>query len=138
MIGLGPKRKMTNLRAGDPARPQADDLDDIFVPEDANYTRSRKPVETVSPAAAGPASVKTRLILRRALLRQARAQRLSREPAPPANRAMVLAPQRNQKSAAARKGALLSGHWRGLSGFQLGVVAAIAGVVWNRTGLLGQ
>jgi formylglycine-generating enzyme required for sulfatase activity len=131
MIGLGPKRKVTSLRAGDPARPQADDLDDIFVPEDADHiqTRSRKPAETASPPADGPSSVKTRLILRRALLRQARAQRLSRDPALPANRAMVLAPQRTQKSAAARKSVLLSGYWRGLSGFQLGVAAAMAGVV---------
>jgi formylglycine-generating enzyme required for sulfatase activity len=131
MIGLGPKRKVASLRAGDPARPQADDLDDIFVPEndDQIHTRSRKPIETAPPAAGGPSSVKTRLILRRALLRQARSQRLLREPAPPASRAMVHAPQRMQKSGAARKGVLLSGYWRGLSGFQLGVAAAMAGVV---------
>jgi formylglycine-generating enzyme required for sulfatase activity len=131
MIGLGPKRKVASLRAGDPARPQADDLDDIFVPEndDQIHTRSRKPIETAPPAAGGPSSVKTRLILRRALLRQARSQRLLREPAPPASRAMVHAPQRMQRSGAARKGVLLSGYWRGLSGFQLGVAAAMAGVV---------
>src|SRR5688572_30094197 len=119
MIGLGPKRKVASLRAGDPARPQADDLDDIFVPEndDQIHTRSRKQIETAPPAAGGPSSVKTRLILRRALLRQARSQRLLREPAPPASRAMVHVPQRMQKSGAARKGVLLSGYWRGLSGF---------------------
>jgi formylglycine-generating enzyme required for sulfatase activity len=78
-MGLGPSRKAPKLGPVESIDRQSDDLDDIFAPDNqadiaAHRTRTSTATEGLR-APSGPSSVRTRLILRRALLRQARASR---------------------------------------------------------------
>src|SRR5687767_13004850 len=78
-MGLGPNRKAPKSGPVESIDRRSDDLDDIFAPDnqaDAANQRTRAGVaKQGTPAQSGPSSVRTRLILRRALLRQTRASR---------------------------------------------------------------
>src|SRR5215207_2190731 len=78
-MGLGPNRKAPKSGPVESIDRQSDDFDDIFAPDnqaDAAKQRTRAGVAKQGvPAQSGPSSVRTRLILRRALLRQTRASR---------------------------------------------------------------
>ena len=135
MIGLGPKRKAPSLRAPEHVGLPEDD-DDIFVPEppDENFpnkhARPQRASEyraLVAPSSS-PSSIKTRLVLRRALLRQARAQRGSRDAAtPPANPLGSAKLTKPNSPSASNKAAVSRS--RKPKGFQLGIAAAAAGIV---------
>ncbi len=132
MSGLGPKRNARGLRQDEPV-PKADDLDDIFAPEQSQDPQSRRgPVhpktEANSAVPASPANVRTRLILRRALIRQARAERISRNAAPaPAHASSKPLPAK--KRSALAQAAKPDRPVRKPKGLQLGIVAAVAGVI---------
>ena len=85
-MGLGPSRKAPKSGPVESADSQSDDLDDIFAREiqaDAVNQRPRAgAAKQGSSAQSGPSSVRTRLILRRALLRQTRASRHGNGPTP--------------------------------------------------------
>jgi formylglycine-generating enzyme required for sulfatase activity len=133
MIGQGPKRKASSLRPVEHVSSHADNLDDIFVPENPSEVpdqrrRAQAQADSGHTAAAGPSSVRTRLILRRALLRQARAQRLLSKPPGATDSATALSQpklQRPAKPAAKR----LYWRWRRPTGLQVGIAAAVAGVL---------
>src|SRR5215208_1996811 len=82
-MGLGPNRKARKSGAVD--RP-SDYFDDIFAPDNQADTASQRSRTGAAkpgvPAQSGPSSVRTRLILRRALLRQTRASRHGNGPPP--------------------------------------------------------
>ena len=85
-MGLGPSRKALKSGPVESIDRQSDDFDDIFAPDnqaDAANQRSRAGAAKQGVSAqSGPSSVRTRLILRRALLRQTRASRHGNGPAP--------------------------------------------------------
>jgi formylglycine-generating enzyme required for sulfatase activity len=126
MIGLGPKRNAPSLRQDEPVPPRADELDDIFAPdatEAVPASRSAALAANGEHGSANPGAVRTRLLLRRALSRQARAQRAHREPVarigkPPAHKP-------RKKGAGDAPPVRL----RRPSGLQLGIAAAVAGIV---------
>jgi formylglycine-generating enzyme required for sulfatase activity len=135
MIGLGPKRKAPSLRAPEHVGPSEDD-DDIFVPEprDENFPNTHARPQRASEyralvtSSSSPSSIKTRLVLRRALLRQARAQRGSRDAGAPPVSPLGAARLTKPKSPPARSEAAVSRSWKP-KGFQLGLAAAAAGIV---------
>jgi formylglycine-generating enzyme required for sulfatase activity len=136
MIGLGPKRKAPSLRAPEHVGLPEDD-DDIFVPEppDEHFpNKQQRPPQRASeyraPVApsSSPSSIKTRLVLRRALLRQARAQRGSRDAAPPPANPLGSGKHTKPHSPLAKNKAAVGRSWRP-KGFQLGIAAAAAGIV---------
>jgi formylglycine-generating enzyme required for sulfatase activity len=133
MIGQGPKRKASSLRPVEHVSSHADNLDDIFVPENPSEVpdqrrRAQAQSDSGQTAAAGPSSVRTRLILRRALLRQARAQRLLSKPAAATDSATV-STQPKQRRPAKPAANWLYWRWRRPTGLQVGIAAAVAGVL---------
>ena len=85
-MGLGPSRKAPKLGPVESIDRHSDDFDDIFAPDsqpDTANQRSRAGAAKQGvPGQSGPSSVRTRLILRRALLRQTRASRHGNGPTP--------------------------------------------------------
>lgn len=136
MIGFGPKRVARGFPQQEPV-PKPEDLDDIFAPEAAADAQVRRaPVQHGAQAQnngpVNPAThVRTRLILRRALVRQARAERNSRNAAP------APAPARPSAKPSISKKRVAPAHAskperkpiRKPKGLQLGIVAAVAGVI---------
>ena len=136
MIGFGPKRNAQGLRQREHAS-KPDELDDIFAPEPAQQSQSaqeshsRVKTENGSP---NPGNVRTRLILRRALIRQARAERVLRRAAPPTASARPQAKPPEPKRPApppVPKARLEGKSFRKprARGLQLGIAAAVAGVI---------
>jgi formylglycine-generating enzyme required for sulfatase activity len=137
MIGFGPKRNAEGLRQREPA-PTPDELDDIFAPEPVQSSprgqASHPRAEPETGAAANPSHVRTRLILRRALIRQARAERVSRKPtpaptAPARSSAKASAPKKRAAPAPAKAAKPDRKPFRKSRGLQLGLAAAVAGVI---------
>ena len=79
-MGLGPSRKAPESGPVESIDRHSDYFDDIFAPDNQADTANQRSRKTRAakpgvPAQSGPSSVRTRLILRRALLRQTRASR---------------------------------------------------------------
>src|SRR5215208_2963544 len=81
-MGLGPSRKAPKLGPVESIDRHSDDFDDIFAPDTAHPRARAGAAKQGVPGQSGPASVRTRLILRRALLRQTRASRHGNGPTP--------------------------------------------------------
>jgi formylglycine-generating enzyme required for sulfatase activity len=85
-MGLGPSRKALKAGPVDPIDRHSDAFDDIFAPDNQSDTADRRSGAGAEkqgvPGQSGPSSVRTRLILRRALLRQTRASRHGHGPTP--------------------------------------------------------
>src|SRR5215208_6663179 len=81
-MGLGPSRKAPKLGPVESIDRHSDDFDDIFAPDTANQRSRAGAAKQGVPGQSGPSSVRTRLILRRALLRQTRASRHGNGPTP--------------------------------------------------------
>jgi formylglycine-generating enzyme required for sulfatase activity len=128
MIGLGPKRQAPSLRSTERLIPKKDDLDDIFAPENPAQHPKQGQRAKAPPAHAPadvPSSVRTRLILRRALARQARAQRQKEIPG------ATTAPAGPAKQNAVGIGKQAYRQWRRPQGLKWGAAAAVAGVVFG-------
>jgi formylglycine-generating enzyme required for sulfatase activity len=82
-MGLGPSRNAPKLGPEESIDRQSDDLDDIFAPDAQAEIANQRPRAGAATqrlsAQTGASSVRTRLILRRALLRQTRASRQEKE-----------------------------------------------------------
>jgi formylglycine-generating enzyme required for sulfatase activity len=136
MIGFGPKRVARGFREQE-AVPKPEDLDDIFAPEsaaDAQVRRAPAPQgdQAQNPGPVNPAThVRTRLVLRRALVRQARAERASRNaaPAPVPSRPSAKPSLSKKRVAPAPASKLERKPIRKPKGLQLGIAAALAGVI---------
>ena len=140
MIGFGPKRNAQGLRQREPV-PEPDELDDIFAPEPVQHPNNAQGphprAQTENGGPPNPSNVRTRLILRRALIRQARAERISRSPATAPAPARASAKPAIQKPAIQKKPAPAPARAakpdrkpvRKSKGLQLGIAAAIAGVI---------
>ena len=85
-MGLGPSRKAPKSGPVESIDRHSDYFDDIFAPDNqadtANQRSRTRAAKPGVPAQSGPSSVRTRLILRRALLRQTRASRHGNGPTP--------------------------------------------------------
>jgi formylglycine-generating enzyme required for sulfatase activity len=136
MIGFGPKRNAQVLRQREPA-PKSDELDDIFAPEPAQQPQRqaanpKSPTESSAPANK-PSHVRTRLILRRALIRQARVERVSRSAAPAPAAPLRPSPKpsgpKKQPPPPSRAAKPDRKPVRKSRGLQLGLAAAVAGVI---------
>ena len=150
MIGFGPKRNAQGLRQRELV-PKPDEFDDIFAPDPVQHPNSAQGphprAQTENGGPPNPSNVRTRLILRRALIRQARAERISRSAAaasapdrasakppiqkPPIQKPAIEKPviQKKPAPAPARAAKPDRKPVRKSKGLQLGIAAAIAGVI---------